>query len=112
MTPSCAPPTDRLRTSSVRGLLPPDAASVALSFSAVRVAHPAERRRNPLWRARLVDRARAEFLELPGMYLTLPQAQRLFGLRRDICQRVLETLVHEGFLHAPDPGVYTRTRCV
>ncbi len=111
MTPSYAP-TDRLSSSPVRALLPPDAASLAASFTASRLALPTDRRRNPLWRARLVDRARAEFLELPGMYLTLPQAQRLFGLRRDICERVLETLVHEGFLHAPDPGVYTRTRCV
>lgn len=67
-----------------------------------------DRRRNPQWRSRLERRARAEFAEMPGMHLTLLQAQRLFGLRRDICERILDGLVREGFLATAGPGTYTR----
>ncbi len=46
----------------------------------------------------IVLRARAEYLEMPGLRLTLPQASRLFDLRQDICALLLETLVVDGFL--------------
>jgi hypothetical protein len=69
---------------------------------------PGDRRRNPQWRARLEQRARAEFAEMPGLHLSMLQAQRLFGLRADICQRILDTLVREGFLAVVAPGVYAR----
>ena len=35
---------------------------------------------------------------MPGLSLTLPQAQRLFGLRSDICVRVLAVLVDRAIL--------------
>ena len=38
-------------------------------------------------------RIQAEFAEMPGMRLTLPQASRLFNLERTVCERVLGTLV-------------------
>jgi hypothetical protein len=52
-------------------------------------------RRNVSSREQLLRRVRAEFAELPCLRLTRPQAQRLFGLRPDVCDRVLATLVAE-----------------
>ena len=46
----------------------------------------------------LHTRIRAEYLEMPGMRLTLPQAARLFNLERVLCARVLQTLVSDGTL--------------
>ena len=55
-------------------------------------------RRSRTSRARLLDRIRAEFKEMPCLRLTCGQAQRLFGMRPDVCERVLATLVSEGTL--------------
>lgn len=49
-------------------------------------------------REQLLRRVRAEFAEMPCLRLTCGQAQRLFALRRDVCERVLATLVDEGTL--------------
>jgi hypothetical protein len=38
-------------------------------------------------------RIQAEFVEMPGLKLTLSQASRLFNLDRTECERVLSTLV-------------------
>jgi hypothetical protein len=43
-------------------------------------------------------RIRAEFKEMPGLKLTLPQASRLFNVDAARCERVLETLVARGLL--------------
>jgi len=43
-------------------------------------------------------RIRAEYLEMPGMRLTLAQAARLFNLERAHCARVLDALVTDGSL--------------
>lgn len=43
-------------------------------------------------------RIQAEFAELPGLRLTLPQASRLFNLERTVCERVLGTLVDKRLL--------------
>lgn len=48
--------------------------------------------------ARLLARIRAEFREMPGLTLTLPQAARLFNIDPVGCARVLDALVAEGFL--------------
>ena len=42
--------------------------------------------------ARVVQRVRAEFLEMPGLTLTVPQAARLWSLDTTVCAAVLETL--------------------
>ena len=55
-------------------------------------------RRNAAARIAIVSRIRAEFMEMPCLRLTRAQAQRLFGLREDICERVLAGLVAEGVL--------------
>jgi hypothetical protein len=50
-------------------------------------------RRNLVERQRLTERIRNEFMEMPGLVLTLPQASRLFGLSPEACARVLSELV-------------------
>jgi hypothetical protein len=55
-------------------------------------------RRNDAAREALLCRVFSEFDEMPGLCLTAAQAQRLFGLRPDVCERVLATLVHNGTL--------------
>lgn len=58
--------------------------------------------------ARTLQRVYSEFLEMPGLRLTLPQAQRLWSLDADSCRLVLEALVDARFLEPPDAGVYKR----
>ena len=53
---------------------------------------------------------RAEFTEMPGMQLTLPQAARLWRMRHEDCERVLDTLVRDGFLVRDDRRGYARRR--
>ena len=43
-------------------------------------------------------RIRAEFVEMPGLKLTLPQTARLFNLEQARCERVLGALVARGAL--------------
>jgi DNA-binding IclR family transcriptional regulator len=45
-----------------------------------------------------LQRARAEFIEMPGLQLTLAQAARLWDLDRESCHTLLSTLVDAGFL--------------
>jgi hypothetical protein len=56
----------------------------------------------------LVKRIRAEFLEMPGLRLTLEQAQRLCGVEEELCQQVLDTLVDTKFLCVKPNGSYAR----
>ena len=48
--------------------------------------------------ADLEIRLRAEFAEMPGMKLTLPQASRLFHVDPGECESVLRELVRRGEL--------------
>jgi len=41
----------------------------------------------------LADRVRGEFAEMPGLRLTMLQAQRLWNLDRDVCEKVVDLLV-------------------
>ena len=43
-------------------------------------------------------RVRAEFMEMPGLKLTIPQAARLFALDARRCEQVLDRLVVHGVL--------------
>lgn len=56
----------------------------------------------------LVTRVRAEFNEMPGLRLTLPQAQRLWGVEPGICRSVVELLVRDAFLRRTDSGTIVR----
>ena len=48
--------------------------------------------------ATVVDRVRMDFVEMPEMELTLPQAVRLWSLGMDDCRFVIDALVDAGFL--------------
>ena len=56
----------------------------------------------------VLNRLRAEFLEMPGLRLKSDQVQRLCGVERTICQMVLDLLVDEEFLCAKLDGHYAR----
>jgi len=56
----------------------------------------------------LLSRLRAEYLEMPGLRLTLEQAQRLFGVERTLCRMVLDLLVEERFVCLKSDGLYAR----
>ena len=56
----------------------------------------------------LVDRVRSEFLEMPGLRLTIPQAARLWGLDVTSCEAVVDVLVRGEFLHRTAAGTVTR----
>ena len=53
-------------------------------------------------------RLRAEFTEMPGLSLTVAQAERLCGLTNDACQWALDALVAEGVLRKSASGCYVR----
>jgi hypothetical protein len=52
----------------------------------------------------LTGRVCAEFLKMPVMPLTLPQAQRLWGLDADTCDDVVAMLVARKVLRREAPG--------
>jgi hypothetical protein len=55
-------------------------------------------RRDDSARSALVQRVYGEFHEMPCMRLTAPQARLLFGLKPDVCERILARLVEQGSL--------------
>lgn len=54
----------------------------------------------------IVRRARAEYLEMPGLRLTCAQAQRLWGLDRRTCDELLTVLTHAQFLSRTRDGSF------
>jgi hypothetical protein len=59
--------------------------------------------------AAVVDRVRGEFVEMPGLELTLPQAVRLWTLGADDCRYVIDALVDVGFLKWTSRRTIVRT---
>jgi hypothetical protein len=55
-----------------------------------------------------IERLRAEFLEMPGLRLTVDQVHRLCGVERRLCSDVLDVLVREQFLCLKSDGSYAR----
>ena len=58
----------------------------------------------------LLQRIRAEYLEMPGLTLRPEQVQRLCGVDSALCESVIETLVESGFLSRRADGSYGRFR--
>jgi Fic family protein len=56
----------------------------------------------------LMRRVRGEYWEMPGLKLTMPQAQRLWALDAATCQSLLHSLVENGFLARTPDGSYAR----
>lgn len=55
-----------------------------------------------------IVRVEAEYREMPGLNLTLPQAARLLGIDRYTCELVLTRLVERGVLRRTLDGTYVR----
>ena len=55
-----------------------------------------------------VQLMRLEYAELPGLRLTVWQAQRLWNLSAQLCDEALAWLVHAGFLARMSDGSYVR----
>jgi len=60
---------------------------------------------SPIQLQAVVARVRGEFLEMPGLRLTLPQAARLWGLDQTACRLVVDILIQAGFLRWTAEGV-------
>ena len=60
----------------------------------------------------LLQRVRAEFMEMPGLRLTLAQAQRLWSIDQSLCLALLVALVDVGFLMVTRDGAYVRLQSV
>jgi hypothetical protein len=55
----------------------------------------------------LTLRVRGEFVEMPGLQLTMLQAARLFGVAADVAGAVLDALCEAAFLNRSDRGTYS-----
>jgi hypothetical protein len=58
----------------------------------------------------LVRRIESEYREMPGLNLTIAQAQRLWGVDQATCLRVLSLLVTRRVLKRTPAGTYLRVR--
>jgi hypothetical protein len=56
----------------------------------------------------VIQRIRAEYLEMPGLQLKTEQVQRLCGIERAMCQPALDALVNAKFLYVKPDGRYAR----
>jgi hypothetical protein len=57
----------------------------------------------------VLERIRAEYLEMPGMRLKLEQVQRLCSIERSMCKAALDSLVDANFLCVKSDGCYARS---
>jgi len=56
----------------------------------------------------VLRRVQGEFLEMPGLRLTTPQARRLWGLDAAQCDALLGALVEANFLFRTRDGAFMR----
>jgi hypothetical protein len=56
----------------------------------------------------VLHRARGEFLEMPGLRLTVSQARRLWNLDPTLCESLLSSLVDSRFLVRLQDGAFVR----
>jgi hypothetical protein len=56
--------------------------------------------------APLLERVRAEYLEMPGLRLTIRQAQRLWSLERRTGEALFRVLTDSRFLYRTDEGLF------
>jgi hypothetical protein len=63
---------------------------------------------NPFLDQRVLERLRAEYLEMPGLKLRIEQVQRLCGIEQTTCKFVLDALVNSSFLCLKSDGTYVR----
>ena len=63
---------------------------------------------NKIAAPQILQRIRAEYLEMPGLTLRPEQVQRLCGVDRSLCETALAMLVESGFLSVRPDGAYGR----
>jgi hypothetical protein len=56
----------------------------------------------------LLARVKSEFMEMPGLRLTAPQARRLWGLDEARCDELLTALIDAQFLFRTRDGAFMR----
>lgn len=56
----------------------------------------------------IVQLIRMEYAEMPGLRLTFWQAQRLWDVSEDLCERALRVLIVTRFLDRTSDGSYVR----
>ena len=57
----------------------------------------------------VLRRVQGEYIEMPGLRLTIAQAQRLWGLDRQVCDALLGALVEAKFLLRTRDGAFVRS---
>jgi Fic family protein len=57
----------------------------------------------------MLRRIEGEYREMPGMCVTAPQAQRLWGLDATTCEFVLRTLVERRILRRTPRGTFVKS---
>jgi predicted transcriptional regulator of viral defense system len=60
------------------------------------------------WILHLTQRVQAEYAEMPGLCVTMPQAERLLDIDRHTCALVFRALISRGFLRRTEEGRYVR----
>jgi hypothetical protein len=70
---------------------------------------PAMEARSPRVSTHLLNQVKGEYIEMPGLRLTLAQAARLWQLDAMTCRVVLRTLVEAGFLRESTRGGFQRS---
>ena len=56
----------------------------------------------------LIARTRSEYIEMPGLRLTVIEASRLWGIEKDLAETILRALVDDGFLRISADGKFGR----
>jgi hypothetical protein len=56
----------------------------------------------------VLNRIRAEFVEMPDLKLTIEEIQRLCDVNRSLCEAAIESLVQAHFLYETSDRRYTR----
>ena len=57
----------------------------------------------------VLRRVKGEYIEMPGLRLTIAQAQRLWGLDRAVCDALFGALVEAKFLFRTRDGAFVRS---
>jgi hypothetical protein len=56
----------------------------------------------------LMEQVQAEYAEMPGLSVTLPQAQRLWAVDHPTCEEVFSRLIAKGVLRMTTKGRFVR----
>ncbi len=83
----------------------------ATAPAALPASNPTGRRTPEQVSTALIERIKGEYMEMPGLRLTIAQAARLWNLSVRTSERVLAALVERRFLIRDSRGAYRRDGC-